>query len=135
MKLAELSIQHGIQPPQKINPARSNDAKQVGNDNQPAGAAFRDVLQQQIKDKQQLTFSAHAIKRLDQRQINLTQQNLERLQEGLKMVERKGSQSSLLFMDGTAFVLSVTNKTIITALSPEATKEHVFTNIDSVAVV
>ncbi len=135
MKLAELTIQHGIQPPQNINPTRNGGTKQTGNDSESQRSSFRDILQQQIKDKQQLTFSAHAIKRLDQRQINLTQQNLERLQEGLKMVERKGSQSSLLFMDGTAFVLSVTNKTIITAMSPEATKEHVFTNIDSVAVV
>ncbi|MFQ6604287.1 MAG: TIGR02530 family flagellar biosynthesis protein [Fidelibacterota bacterium] len=135
MKLAELTIQHRIQSPRTVNPTPAKGPENVAQNTASARPAFRDVLHQQIKDKQNLTFSAHAMKRLDQRHINLTPQNMERLQEGLQMVERKGSQSSLLFMDGTAFVLSVTNKTIITALSPEATREHVFTNIDSVAVV
>ncbi|NIA18592.1 MAG: hypothetical protein GWO85_00680, partial [Simkaniaceae bacterium] len=96
---------------------------------------FGELLEKRLQDNQSLRFSAHAIKRLDQRQITITQQNMDRLNEGLSRVEKKGSQSSLLFMDGTAFVLSVPNKTIITALSPEATRENVFTNIDSVAVV
>ena len=135
MKVAELNIQRNIQSIQQ--PSSEKISRRVPQSNQDINktSRFGELLEKRLQDNQSLRFSAHAIKRLDQRQITITQQNMDRLNEGLSRVEKKGSQSSLLFMDGTAFVLSVPNKTIITALSPEATRENVFTNIDSVAVV
>ena len=38
------------------------------------------------------------------------------------------------FVDGTAFVVSVRNKTVITAVDQEHMREHVFTNIDSAVI-
>jgi hypothetical protein len=37
----------------------------------------------------------------------------------------------VVFVDSTAFVVSVPNNTVITAVNSEHMREHVFTNIDS----
>ena len=46
----------------------------------------------------------------------------------------KGSRDSVVFVDGTAFVVSIRNKTVITAVDREHMREHVFTNIDSAVI-
>jgi flagellar operon protein len=40
----------------------------------------------------------------------------------------------VVFIDGTAFVVSVRNSTVITAVDREHMREHVFTNIDSAVI-
>ena len=47
----------------------------------------------------------------------------------------KGARQSLLVMDNQAFIVSVTNRTVITALDGSSMKENVFTNIDSAVIV
>ena len=37
----------------------------------------------------------------------------------------------MVLLDGSAFVVSVKNKTVITAVDAQSMREHVFTNIDS----
>ena len=37
-------------------------------------------------------------------------------------------------VDGTAFVVSVPNRTVITAVGSEHMREHVFTNVDSAVI-
>jgi len=46
----------------------------------------------------------------------------------------KGSRDSLVLVDGTAFVVSVSNRTVITAVGSEQMKDNVFTNIDSAVI-
>jgi flagellar operon protein len=46
----------------------------------------------------------------------------------------KGSRDSLVLVDGTAFVVSVPNRTVITAVGSEHMREHIFTNIDSAVI-
>jgi flagellar operon protein len=48
--------------------------------------------------------------------------------------QAKGARDAVVFVDGTAFVVSVSNKTVITAVDPEHMREHVFTNIDSAVI-
>jgi flagellar operon protein len=46
----------------------------------------------------------------------------------------KGSRSALVLVDDAAFVVSVPNKTVITAVDREHMREQVFTNIDSAVI-
>ena len=46
----------------------------------------------------------------------------------------KGSRDSLVLLDNAAFVVSVTNKTVITVVDRESLKDNVFTNIDSAVI-
>jgi len=47
----------------------------------------------------------------------------------------KGARESLILLDDKAFVVSVRNRTVITAVDGEHLKENVFTNIDSAVIV
>ena len=40
----------------------------------------------------------------------------------------------MIFVDSTAFVVSVQNRTVVTAVDREHMREHVFTNIDSAVI-
>jgi flagellar operon protein len=59
---------------------------------------------------------------------------LARLENGVARAAGKGARDSVVFVDGTAFVVSVRNSTVITAVDPEHMREHVFTNIDSAVI-
>lgn len=80
------------------------------------------------------SFSKHALDRLTRRGIDLDGQTLGRLTEGLQRAAGKGARNSVVFVDGTAFVASVQNNTVITAVTPEHMRSHVFTNIDSAVI-
>lgn len=100
----------------------------------PAGGpSFADALQQQLQ-RQELQFSGHAQERLRQRSIQLTQDDMARLEDAVRKAESKGARESLVLMDDLAFVVSVQNRTVITAVDQASRKENVFTNIDSVVI-
>jgi flagellar operon protein len=81
-----------------------------------------------------LHFSKHALERVQRRGIALDPTTLGRLHEGVGRAAGKGSRDSLVLVDGTAFVVSVPNRTVITAVGSEHMREHIFTNIDSAVI-
>ena len=80
-------------------------------------------------------FSAHAIERLKSRGISLDQDTLKRLNSAIDKAAEKGSKESLMLTDDAAFIVSVKNKTVITAMDRGSIKDNVFTNIDSTVFV
>ena len=81
-----------------------------------------------------LNFSKHALQRVQRRGIELDPSTLARLHEGVSRAAGKGSRDSVVLVDGTAFVVSVANKTVLTAVPQEHMREQVFTNIDSAVI-
>ena len=96
---------------------------------------FDTVLQQAVDKTQSLKFSAHAQERLALRNINLSAEDLSRMNNAVTKAASKGARQSLLVMDKQAFIVSVPNRTVITALDEGSMKENVFTNIDSAVIV
>jgi flagellar operon protein len=96
-----------------------------------AGPSFAELLSKQTSAPQ---FSRHALERLQQRGVNLDQPTLGRLTDGVQRAAGKGSRDSVVFVDNTAYVVSVTNNTVITAVPSEHMRQHVFTNIDSAVI-
>ncbi len=92
---------------------------------------FADLLQQEMN----LKVSGHAQTRLQSRGIDLDYQDWERINEGIARAEKKGSKESLVMIDDVALIVSVKNRTVITAVTQEQLKENVFTNIDSAVFV
>ena len=118
----------GIQP---VGPSTSQSAPRT-----TAGAlSFGQVFEQKLGEEAELKFSAHAQQRLSSRNINLTTDDLLRLRQGIAQAAAKGSRESLLMKDGVAFVVSVKNNTVITAVDAGSMKGNVFTNIDSAVIV
>ena len=97
------------------------------------GPSFADLLAQKTVSGAP-TFSKHALERLSRRGVDVNSQTLGRLTDGIQRAADKGARNSVVFVDGTAFVASVQNNTVITAVTPEAMKSHVFTNIDSAVI-
>ncbi|MBY0397635.1 MAG: hypothetical protein K2X91_14370, partial [Thermoleophilia bacterium] len=80
---------------------------------------------------QGLRWSAHAVERLTQRRIAVTPEVQQRLEGAVERLAAKGGRESLVMVDRTAFVVSVTNRTVITAVDQAGMRDQVFTNIDS----
>jgi flagellar operon protein len=97
----------------------------------PTGPAFTEVLRQRAVGVQ---FSNHAVQRLQRRGIEVEPGTLQRLDEGVDRAARKGARDAVVFVEGTAFVVSVRNKTVITAVDRDHMRDHVFTNIDSAVI-
>lgn len=101
-----------------------------------AAKSFRQTLQEQIeRAAPDVRFSAHAQSRLAARQIVLSDSDLARIQDAIDRAAGKGARDSLLVMDDLALVVSVTNRTVITAVDGPSRKGNVFTNIDSAVIV
>ena len=71
---------------------------------------------------------------MERRGIELDPSTLGRLSQGVQRAASKGSRDSLVLVDGNAFVVSVSNRTVITAVGSEHMKDNVFTNIDSAVI-
>ena len=82
-----------------------------------------------------IKFSGHAQTRLASRQISLSDQDVARLGQAMTKAATKGAKDSLVLMDKTAYVVSVANRTVITAVASDALKENIFTNIDSAMIL
>jgi flagellar operon protein len=98
-----------------------------------SGPSFADTLAR-AGSAERLQFSKHALARVQRRGIELDQSTLGRLSQGVQRAASKGSRDSLVLVDGTAFVVSVSNRTVITAVGSEHMKDNVFTNIDSAVI-
>lgn len=122
-----------IRPPQigPINPGVNQPAaaKPV------SGPSFENIFQEQLGQQAEIKFSAHALKRLETRQISLDSKNMALLKDAVNKAEAKGAKESLILMDQMALVVSIKNRTVITAVDSNSLKDNVFTNIDSAVIV
>ena len=81
-----------------------------------------------------VTFSTHAQQRLQQRDITLGDDAVAKISDAVDRAQQKGSKESLVLLDDMAFVVSVKNRVVITAVDQPSMKQNVFTNIDSVVI-
>ena len=97
------------------------------------GMSFQEILNQ--KTGAEVKFSKHASNRLADRNINLSGEQMQRLNDGTRKAQAKGIQESLVLVDEIAFIVNVPNNTVITAMDQEETNENVFTNIDGAVIM
>jgi flagellar operon protein len=114
-------------------PGAAESARRQGGAAASSGPSFAETLKA-ADTEQPLQFSRHALARVQRRGIDLDRTTLGRLSEGVGRAAGKGSRDSLVLVDGTAFVVSVSNRTVITAVGSEHMKDQVFTNIDSAVI-
>ena len=83
----------------------------------------------------ELKFSKHAANRLNDREIVLTKDQMDRLNQGPIEASQKGIKDSLILVDQLAFIVNVPNHTVVTAMDQTETKNNIFTNIDGAVIV
>jgi len=100
-----------------------------------SGIPFSEILKskQAASETGELKFSKHANERLASRNIDLTDDQLERLENGAKKASEKGINESLVMVDNLAFIVSIKNNTVITAVNDG--DDRIFTNIDGAVIM
>lgn len=103
---------------------------------------FQAFVDEALKEDQQveankpnssINLSNHALKRMEQRGIELNEEDMEKLEEAFVSLDRKGAENSLIIYNELSLIASVENRTIITASRTEEMRE--VTNIDSAILV
>lgn len=97
--------------------------------------SFDEVLRNQLGRANEVKISGHALERLKRRNIELNSGDIKKLTDAIDKADSKGARESLLLYKDIAFIASIRNKTIITAIDGESAKDNVFTNIDSAVIV
>ena len=106
-----------------------------------AGESFAQALAKAESGKAEsgdtsgVRFSKHALQRLQDRNIDLDSQALEKLNQTVERMSQKGSREALIYLNDVAMVVSIAKKTVVTAVDGDSAKENIFTNIDSAAIL
>jgi flagellar operon protein len=95
------------------------------------GSAFAATM---LAQRGTVSFSNHALQRIERRGIQVDPATLQRLDTAVDRAAAKGAKESVVLVDQTAFVVSVKNRTVITAVGRDQMRDQVFTNIDSAVV-
>ncbi|MEW9125172.1 MAG: TIGR02530 family flagellar biosynthesis protein [Thermotaleaceae bacterium] len=111
---------------QNQNQNQNRNLNTINNQN----PSFEALLHKEIHKNQNIKFSKHALERLQERKIQLTTQEMNKLNNAINRAAEKGIKETLIIMDNKAFIASVPNRTVITAATDKQLKENVFTNID-----
>ncbi|NYE56903.1 TIGR02530 family flagellar biosynthesis protein [Carboxydothermus ferrireducens] len=90
--------------------------------------SFEQLLQE---TEAKLKVSHHAEKRLQERGIELSEQEWLKISRALENARAKGARNSLVVYGDLAIIASVVNKTVITVSRTEQLAEQIITNIDS----
>lgn len=100
------------------------------------GLSFQEILRQKEQTGAgSLKFSKHCLGRLADRNIELSDSQLERLETGTKKAEQKGIRDSLVIVDKIAFIVNVPNQTVVTAMDSTDANDQVFTNINGAVIM
>jgi flagellar operon protein len=132
---SDLAIQSGglVRDP-SLTPASSQpDLPTSGAPPSDASQSFRDALSA-AADEHSFQFSQHALRRVEQRQIPMQEDQLGRLSKAMDTLSQRGSKQSLVMLDQYAYVVHPPTHTVVTAVEPDQSKETVFTQIDSVVI-
>ena len=121
LSIEQLQEQY-LKQQKKIQPATTSE-----------GLSFEEILQKQQTGE--IKFSKHAANRLNDRNIELTSEQLERLSDWTRKAGEKGIRESLVLVDELAFIVNTGSNTVITAMDQESNDSNVFTNIDGAVIV
>ena len=132
--MLKVSAYQQLNLPEKINPT---SVRQSGNGKaeKTSGVEFKNALNQALTSDASVRFSAHARARLHSRGVELTDDKVQAISEAIDKAEAKGAKESLILADEAAYVVSVKNRTVITAFDRDNLRDGVFTAIDSAVIL
>ncbi|ANC76866.1 hypothetical protein ABE65_008655 [Fictibacillus phosphorivorans] len=95
--------------------------------------SFQAVFQKELEN--QLTVSKHAQKRLQDRNITISETSWNKISEKVIEAGQKGIKDSLVIMKNVTLVVNAPNQTVITALDRNESTSQIFTNINGAIVI
>jgi flagellar operon protein len=130
LKMPEIRFNSILTPPVQTAQAQSS-TKQAQNN---TDTSFSEFLSDALDGTDSVKFSKHARTRLESRNIELDEGDLKKLGGAVDAASTKGVQDSLILMNGLAFIVSVPDRTVVTAMSVGEAASSVFTNIDGAVI-
>ncbi|WJE17472.1 TIGR02530 family flagellar biosynthesis protein [Halobacillus sp. ACCC02827] len=88
--------------------------------------SFRDVLE----EAKEVKVSKHAKRRLEERNIDISEDMWGEIAGKMSEAKRKGITDSLIVTDDATLIVSTKNNTVVTALDREESASQIFTNIN-----
>lgn len=117
------------------NPVQPSSRPLQAPGQRPAKATSESTFAKVLDQTQGVKFSQHAQERLKSRNISFSAEELQQLDGAVNRVAQKGGKDSLVMLGDAALVVSVKNRTVVTAMDRSQMKGNVFTNIDSAVVI
>lgn len=124
---------------QPVRPTGRVDGRAGRGTGRPEGGRFAQVLEAKAEA---LRLSAHAETRIRSRGIPFTAADRAALEEGARAAQARGARRCLFLMGARSFLVSVPNRTVVTALDAEGLSPErggagprVWTDIDSAVVL
>lgn len=119
---------------QGLKPSERAEKKQPG-----VPTEFDQVFEKKLGDltqvKAPLKFSAHASQRLQERKIALDPETMVKVNDAIDKASAKGIEDTLVLTSDAALIVSVKNRTVVTALDRNSLSGNVFTNIDGAVIL
>ncbi len=96
---------------------------------------FADVLQKEADKAQSVQFSKHAVQRVRERGIEMTDGLLKDLNQAVSKAREKGARDVVIIGESGAFIVNVPHNVVVTTMSGTEMRENIFTNIDSAVLM
>jgi len=113
----------------------ANRGKATSSKTNKTQGTFRDMFSQQLAESRDVVISKHAQARLHSRGIELSDSQLQKIANAIDKADQKGARETLVLSDEAAYVVSVENRTVITAFDRNNLREGVVTSIDSAVIL
>ncbi|MVB09740.1 putative flagellar [Caprobacter fermentans] len=114
-----------VQPESRNPKTRQTDSAGKG--------SFSEILQTVRQGG--LTFSKHALQRMDERQIEVSPELMARMSGAAEKAKAKGVRDALMMSGDTAFIVNIPSSTVVTMMNGGEMKENIFTNIDGAVIL
>lgn len=121
MELQRLSSVQELRLQHEISPRKEN-------------SGFQQAMQDELS-RTGLQFSKHAAERMVQRGVEMTPALAEDLSAAVEKARDKGAKDVVVIGTQSAFIVSVSNNTVITTMNAQEMKNNIFTNIDSAVLL
>lgn len=95
--------------------------------------SFKEVLSE--LQNPTLKISKHAQERIQQRDIHISDNDWNLIEEKVQEASYKGVTDSLVILQDAALIVSAKNKTVVTAMNIEEAKSQIFTNINGTIIM
>lgn len=125
-------INNNLINPNLVNKVKKTESivnNKVSNTN---NKTFKEIFENKAENAN-ILFSKHAYMRLNSRNLQLSNAQIKRVEDGIKRAEEKGIRDSLVLVDNIALLVNIKNKTVVTAIDNNS--EKVYTNIDGAVIV
>ncbi len=108
---------------------------QAGSKEKAPRASFKEMFSKELAGSRNVVFSKHAQERLFSRDIKLSEESLNRIADAIDKAQTKGARETLILSDEAALIVSVKNRTVITAFDRDNLRQGVVTSIDSAVIL